>query len=261
MRFWSQNLNEKGKGVLGSMWREGRCCLYLDSEARTAFNFSWALWSSFHMVGIGLDLATHDNVFSVSLHLYKVHFWFSFEYWKWQNWLSDKIKRKDKKYGHGRSLGLEYYQGGIRLNLWQDPMEFRGVDPKWWGMHLDLPDFFLGCSKYAKTELSTEHTQISLPEGNYPSKIVFLSESWTRPRWPWPTTRVSAEITPKTPVPVPGKGENAWDCEDDAVHSMGTSASTVSEAVGKFTQSILRDRERYGGKNWLPPKFPVSTKV
>ena len=33
------------------------------------------------------------------------------------------------------------------------------------------------------------------------------------------------------PIPVPGKGENSWDCDDDAIHSSHGPHSTVHQAV------------------------------
>jgi hypothetical protein len=56
------------------------------------------------------------------------------------------------------------------------------------------------------------------------------------------------------PIPVPGKGENAWDMEDDAIHSMGCVANSVDDAIIKLLNSVNRDRVRYGGAHWVPVK-------
>jgi hypothetical protein len=64
--------------------------------------------------------------------------------------------------------------------------------------------------------------------------------------------RIRAKITPDTPIPFPGKGENSWDCGEDATHSMTCNATNEQEAVAKLVASVLNDRYRHGGKNWRP---------
>ena len=55
------------------------------------------------------------------------------------------------------------------------------------------------------------------------------------------------------PIPVPGKGENSWDCDDDAIHSSHGPHSTVHQAVAALVASGYRERTRYGsGPEWLP---------
>jgi hypothetical protein len=63
---------------------------------------------------------------------------------------------------------------------------------------------------------------------------------------------VRAEITPDKPIPVPGKGENSWDCDDDASYGMTCAAQTPAEAVAHYSASIQRDRQRHGGNHWVP---------
>jgi hypothetical protein len=53
-------------------------------------------------------------------------------------------------------------------------------------------------------------------------------------------------------VPTPGKGENSWDCGQDATYGLTCPASTVEEALASLRASVMRDRERYGGKDWKP---------
>lgn len=54
------------------------------------------------------------------------------------------------------------------------------------------------------------------------------------------------------PVPVPGKGENDWDCGDDAIHGSTFAATTIPEAIGKMVGSAMRTRERYASLDWRP---------
>jgi hypothetical protein len=70
----------------------------------------------------------------------------------------------------------------------------------------------------------------------------------------WPLTHRSALVESETGVPVPGKGENSWDCGEDALYSLSTTAATIDEAIEKFKASVMKTRERYGGKDWMPMK-------
>lgn len=96
-----------------------------------------------------------------------------------------------------------------------------------------------------------------LPEKAYKA-IATRSRIVTRgtPNWPFgrPTLyRVNLEFSPPfEPVPVPGKGENSWDCGENATYGMSCAADTIEEAIGKFVSSTLRTRTRYGGQNWTP---------
>jgi hypothetical protein len=56
----------------------------------------------------------------------------------------------------------------------------------------------------------------------------------------------------RDPVPFPGKGENSWDCGEDASYGFGCAAETLEEGIGKFVASKLRDRGRNGGRGWTP---------
>ena len=53
-------------------------------------------------------------------------------------------------------------------------------------------------------------------------------------------------------IPIPGKGENSWDCGEDRRFSINTTANTIAEAVEAFRRDIEKTREQYGGKNWVP---------
>ena len=83
---------------------------------------------------------------------------------------------------------------------------------------------------------------------------------WTFGRCWWNLTErvVRAEITPDTPIPHPGKGENSWDCGEDAIHSLTCQASTTHDAVGEIVKAVLRSRYRYGGLMWRSATVDVA---
>ena len=125
----------------------------------------------------------------------------------------------------------------------------------WPGWHLTfnprLRDRLLGRMDCVTETGEPFSVVVPLPEGNYPGECRREKRTWQRKRWPFSRReRVGYWIDMKIAPPVPGKGENSWDCDDDGVY--GTGGATVAEAIANVTRAALRDRERYGSKNWTP---------
>jgi len=134
-------------------------------------------------------------------------------------------------------------------------MQSCSVDPWWWHISIDWKRMLFGRMNYTRRELRTSRVEIPMPEANYLATVRFEEQIWKRSRLPWNSIRrVGCEIKPDVPVPFPGKGENSWDCGEDATHSMSCSATTEHEAVSHFVESILRSRYRHGGNMWRPEK-------
>jgi hypothetical protein len=98
---------------------------------------------------------------------------------------------------------------------------------------------------------------VPMPERNYPATY-----ETTRHVTTWPTrlgrlrpARVtySTKVTPGVPIPVPGKGENSWDLDDDAIHSSSSGGRSVTDAIASLVSSALAKRERYGGQHMSAP--------
>lgn len=150
-----------------------------------------------------------------------------------------------------RSTGISIHDGYIWIDLWRDDSGWRDG-----GFHIVLRvvDWLIGQDEYSEGRRHEYSATIVLPEGEYPAKVELYTAYWTRPRWF--TTKVRrAEITPLRPVPIPGKGENSWDCEENATYASTLPASTVEEAISKFTESTLKTRLKYGGEGWLPEAY------
>lgn len=123
------------------------------------------------------------------------------------------------------------------------------------GFHVNLTghprDRLFGRLECTTTTGESIDALVPMPEGNYPAIITREVRVWKRARWPWPSrTRVDFRIDIPAGIPVPGKGENSWDCEDDAI--FGTGGWSVYDAIGNAVRSAHRQRELYGGKNWRP---------
>lgn len=127
----------------------------------------------------------------------------------------------------------------------------------WPGIHINLTghprDRLLGRKVCTTTQGEATPVVVPMPEGNYPAVVTVEKRVWKRPRWPWPSHyRTDYSIDIPSGIPVPGKGENSWDCEDDAIY--GTGGRSVHDAVANATRAALRSREQYAGKGWVPDK-------
>lgn len=149
--------------------------------------------------------------------------------------------------------------GTFFLTLWGDPHGWSSRDP-WWrrGVSFSPVDFLAGKARHSTRDIRTVETTLMMPEGTYPVRVKLYESEWKRPRWPFPVRlrRAETSILMQSGVPIPGKGENAWDIGDDAVFSQTAPARDEHEALAGLYESVMRDRARHGGHNWRPE--PVS---
>jgi hypothetical protein len=249
-----QNLNEKGREeVTGSILRHGRAWYRpfgYEKRPELSLNVEWVLWSK--RLGVKFGLADYDCAVSFSLSLILFTLYFSLDYFPLESWLQDKTKRAGEKYGNGRCFELYWFEGSLNVHLWSDPMEWRSRDPWWWSFTINPADLILGRRQYSERVLREDVRPLVMPERAYPVEIKLVEATWKRPRWFFPEKIVRAHIEIEGGVPVPGKGENSWDCGEDATFGLTCPANTFDEALSKLYASVMRDRERHGGKNWKP---------
>lgn len=107
-------------------------------------------------------------------------------------------------------------------------------------------------------------------EGNYNVEVFKYSRTDKWQRW---FTRKSTSFEVKVGyyengvwvdqgVPVEGKGENSWDCDEDATYSMYFPGQPINKKVIScydaalyFWHSMMKSRERRGSEKWLPEAF------
>jgi len=216
---------------------------------------------------IHLDLDGDNDAGQITLAitvpwLFSLYLWI--HYWPLHKilpgkWVDSRCRPGTKfKMATPREIGLFIGDGRVSLSLWHNPNDWSRDDPWWWEFTVHPIDFLLGRSKYSERNLSMHDDTLRMPEGYYDVKIRMFESTWKRSRWPWHRRMVRAEIECYEPIPVPGKGENSWDLDDDAVHSMTCLARTPEDAMNQLIASIYRDRERYGGIEWLPNDAEVT---
>jgi hypothetical protein len=157
-------------------------------------------------------------------------------------------------YKHGdRQIGLRVFDGALWIDLWRNDDGWNSKDWRTRPIVIHPMDILFGRDKHSERNLTVHEVNVSLPDGQYPAHIQMVLSEWRRPRWPFVKRIKRAHIDMKKPIPVPGKGENSWDLDDDAIFSMTCPANTVEEAISHVVESALRDRRRYGGSlDWKP---------
>lgn len=89
--------------------------------------------------------------------------------------------------------------------------------------------------------------KIVMPEGPYDATVTSSVETWKRPRAWWQRRMEGVEIELEHPPMYAGKGENSWDCDDDATYSITTrKVMSPLEAAAYYREHVLEQRERYG---------------
>lgn len=239
--FHWQNLNEKPGGIHGPGILHGRAWLRFH-ESRTGLGWSWSLVSHFCHAYIEFG-GYNDEDIVLSVALPPVAFWLHFEGLPWRR-LWDALD--------GHTLSLSVHDWTLWWVVWKDDSSWSSKTPRWRHGCWHPADTFLGRWAYSDRVERTQRVVIPLPEGNIEGTVEMHLSTWKRPRWPWPRTMLRATIKPDRAAIVPGKGENSWDCGDDAIYELTCPAKTPALAVAAYVEAVLRDREKYGGRHWQP---------
>lgn len=257
MNFHWQNLNEQPGDRVGPP-TQGRCWWHFLGGV---LGLEWYLGR----MGLAVGLESDDEAVKFHIAIPLLNLWVVLENFGWVRFFQPKEYRKTDYPGLApgywtvkhRDISFSVSDGGIRVRLWANPWEWSSTDPQWKHLNLDFADTLFGRSKYARRELSVIETVIPMPERSYPATIKLCEDSWSRPRGRT-VYLLRADIDVPGGIPHPGKGENAWDCGEDATYSLCCPAKTAEEAVASMVETVLQSRRRYGGSiNWIPATAKV----
>lgn len=192
----------------------------------------------FPCVRVGVDFG-EDITFRIGAF---VQFAISFEFQKLNTWLhKNGIYNRALEFDIGFSDGLS-----VRLNLMTDTMSWKRGD---WNWYWNITDSLKGKANVLKKIIEERDIVIPMPEKSYNAHAILADWTWKYPRWFSRTIR-RCEIDIPEGLPHPGKGENSWDCGEDATFAITTSEiRNIPEAVGQLIGSVLERRVRYGGWN------------
>ena len=238
MIHW-QNLNDE---PIKKYWLHGRAWIWRMSVC-------WCLPTEHWMISFGVNGGDSNNelTFSIGvgiLALYVSIKFYRFNVGHWSKTLKEKFFIHEE-----REFDLYYYNKAFWLRLWGDPMGGWSRDMSWHlvshSFHLD--DFFLGKIEYSEMTLKEGDIYIPMPEGSYPAKYKQYIATRKRKRW-FKKEIMMVQIDIPNGIPHEGKGENSYDCGEDALYGLTTPANKIEDAVGKVVSSVLNDRKRYGGE-------------
>lgn len=263
MHFHIQNLNEDRDGrISGSAARYGRARLYL-SEGVTLR----AEWNTLRRQAVAASVRVEaDGEGTVLLHVGSplVGLFLGLDSNRLARWLRPLRPDGKPDWGWGREASVRIFDWALWWNVWTPPNEWSSRTPKW--RNGAWHPFGHVQSRVGDAEvLEQREVEVPMPEKTYRAKAT-RSRVVTRGTEWWPFSRpvrstVTLEFSPPfDPVPIPGKGENSWDCGQDATYSQSGAAETIEKAIGDFVGSTLRWRKRHGGDGWRPEtKLPWGT--
>lgn len=252
MYFHFINRNELPGGKKGSALRNAEFHLRGGHDSRTGIHGGWWFDRKLRgLFGATLSLGTsEDTIAGVSFQVLWANVHLSVNNWKAHAWIADKLKRRGEKYGNGRDFGIKQHAEYLWISIYRDP---HGGHYRWWQwISINLEDLLKGKTKYESKVVKTERVDIPMPEGCYPATIEWSESVWKPSRW-FSKRSYSALVRPDKPIPIPGKGENSWDCDEDAVWSAGVQGKTAWEVVGNMVSTVMHSRFNYGnGTDWRP---------
>ncbi len=154
-----------------------------------------------------------------------------------------------------RETGFSIHNWKIWFNFWQPTMEWKSRTPWYRSFAFDPIDFLLGRHKYSEKLRYKECVLVPMPEKTYKGHVKIFESSWKRPLWPFTKRIIRSTIKVPEGLPHAGKGENSWDCGDDATFSLTSCAATPNKAVEALIKCETRDRKRYGNASSLKNKI------
>ena len=264
MRWTTQNLNDLPGPAdeHGPIWKHGRGWLWFGGEEGAHLGVEWVLGGTSCHASVRVGHDEDDGGASLAVPLLGA--------------LYVHLTLRRGRTRPSREVRLSIHDWAFWWNIWRDPFDSWSSDTPWWrhgNLHFRPRDWriwrlirkALGRNRYGERIVSgaplfnpddilrtrvlwSRTVLVPLPEGSVP--CVFAWTLFETGDWPYPAQRWRAfVVTPATPLPVPGKGENSWDCGPDAIYSMSMSSdcTRLDDAVGRVVASVYRDRLAYAG--------------
>lgn len=203
----------------------------------------FAPWS--RSFGLEIDVegsgSDHNLLFSIRPYIFSLYFGFS------GRRLGRLCNRLLKGSYEGRTVGIRVFDWAIWWECWAPNMSWSSGEPWWMRWTWHPLDTIFGRHQHSERLVSRQKAWVPMPEKAYRCVVEMKDETWKRPRLPWPSRQLRrAHIECEEGVPFPGKGENSWDCGDDASYSLTTPARTVEEGIAKYVESVLGNRRNRG---------------
>lgn len=175
-----------------------------------------------------------------------------------------RIRPRDGKYGESQAeFGLHTIGHDLLLRFGHDPYGthcyhggwFGGLRAAWHNREIALfrTRWIMGRRRYSREVLETD-IPVMVDVGQWDEDRYIGLARRERIEWRqrfgrrWTRTDYIIEMTQG--IPIPGKGENSWDCDDDAIYGFG--AADLDGAIAHIVEQVRKERLRLGGHEWRP---------
>lgn len=226
----------RGKGLSGRIAHGGVFIWGNDDSGVEKYRVEWLIPS--HFFGLEYEIDEMDSTWRLSIHTLLFSLWVHGQ-------VRPRVQRSAE-------WGFSVHNGKMHVTWGQDPDCWSRDDPWYQRFTIDPMKIVFGKTRHEKVSIEKTRVLIPLPEGEYAAELELFESRWTRPRWPFTRRMRRVEIDLEEPIPIPGKAENSWDIDDDAVYSSVFPAKTIPEAVNGLRDSVLNTRERYATRDWQP---------
>jgi hypothetical protein len=164
--------------------------------------------------------------------------------------VADLVRRlASHPYGEVRVVRLGIHSGSLFWSFLHPAYEWSSTTPRYRDGWLSFHDLLAGKAEYSEELLEHHEIIIPMPEGTYNWTADLKRRTWTRPRGRTQhSLNYDLNAADGEQIPIPGKGENSWDCGPDAIHGTGAAESEgIAGAISTVVRSALRSRIRYLG--------------
>lgn len=242
------NYNDRPDGTTGSALVHGK--LYalgeLPGHGRIDAHVSWRFGTN-HGFGLVLSTGTGDGDDGIGLLVCCPGVFLFFD-------LEGVLRNQERGAEYGVRVDTEH--GVVRVFAGQDPNSWSEERDRWRSFSFRFVDALLGTARTTREVLDDRQVVIPMPEGAYPARAKLERVELRRPRWPGVErfTRVEIDLG-GIGIPFPGKGENSYDCDDDATYARTAPAESIEQAIGELVADVLGLRRRRGWPKDSPIVF------
>lgn len=257
--MWFHYINEKDMNRRNKSMVHGRVFWHFKKDNNEIYA-EWVLGSKVFDLGFTVSksyVSEHTMSFVFAIPPVALYWGFT---WKWledRNWWKKLVKEDESKI-MGSFSGKTYTKHAERLvfsfrifawTIWGDfyknENESKSSDPWWMDWSFNIPDFFLGKSKYTTETLEERDVKIPMPEKEYDAKVKIFKSTWKRSRWFIPREAVRASVEMEEPIPHPGKGTCGYNCGEDALYGGTFCVTNVADAICEVIKSVTKYRLTY----------------
>jgi hypothetical protein len=225
-------------------------------------------WKSNPSIYVRLDGSERDICFHFA---FGFGIWITFERFLPRSWYPTYESKTHGKLPDEREISLSIHGWRFWWNFWVSEEWSSWTKNKTWRKGCwHIVDWIKGKHKHERNEIERHEHVLPFFEGNYNVEVIKFQriDKWAR----WPTKKaISWEVKAgyykdgkfiEKPIPVEGKGENSWDCDENATYSMSfpghpyrKNIQSSYDAALYFWHSMMKDRERRGSAKWVPKAY------